>query len=113
MTFEDFMIDWVLNKITYLLMIVALLAIVFGIVMSIMSNPSGVIRSIVSIAVLGIIFGIGYSMASDAVKPFYQNFGVTDPSTSQMIGAGLLTVYILSGLAVVGILFTEVSKFFK
>jgi hypothetical protein len=110
---EEFMIDTVLPLSYVLFGVAVLLAIGLGVVMSVLSNPSGMIRSVIAFALLGVVFIISYSIAGDEVKPFYQEFGVTDPSTSKMIGGGLIMFYILLAIALVGIVFTEVSKFFK
>lgn len=113
MSFEEAMVDYVL-PFSYLLIIVAvLLALVFGVIMSAMSNPKGMVRGLIAIVLLAVVFAIGYSIAGDEMKPFYQDFGVLTPGGSKMVGGGLMTFYILFAIAAVGIIFTEISKAFK
>ena len=113
MSFEEVMVDMVLPLSYWLIGAAVLLALVFGVVVSIMSNPKGMVRSVIAIVLLAIVFGIGYSIAGDEMKPFYPEFGVMDASDSKLIGGGLMTFYILFAVAAVGIVFTEISKAFK
>ncbi len=113
MSWEDIMVEYVLPGSMWLFIIAAVGAFVFGSVMSIISNPKGVVRSLIAIVALGVIFFIGYSMASPELKPFYQEFGVETESASQLVGGGLLTFYIMFGIAVVGIIFTEIFNLVK
>lgn len=113
MAWEDIMTEYVLSGSIWLFGIAAVAAFVFGPVMSIISNPRGVVRSIIAIVALGIVFAIGYSMANPEMKPFYQEFGVADEGASQLVGGGLLTFYILMGIAVVGIVITEIHNVIK
>jgi hypothetical protein len=113
MSLEEVMVDFVLPLSYWLIGAAILLALVFGVVVSIMSNPKGMVRSLIAIVLLAIVFGIGYSIAGDEMQPFYPKFGVMDASDSKMVGGGLMTFYILFAIAAVGIVFTEISKAFK
>ena len=113
MAWEDIMTEYVLSGAMWLFGIAAVAAFVFGPVMSILSNPRGILRSLVAIAALGIVFAVGYSVASPEVKTFYQEFGVPDEGASQLVGAGLITFYLLAGLAVLGIIVTEIHNVIK
>jgi hypothetical protein len=113
MSFEEAMVDYVLPLSYWLIGAAVILALVMGIAVSVMSNPKGMMRSLIAIVLLAIVFGIGYSIAGDEMKPFYQEFGVETPGDSKLVGGGLMTFYILFAIAAVGIVFTEISKAFK
>jgi hypothetical protein len=113
MSFVDIMVDVVLPASYWLCGAAIFLAVFVGIAVSVMSNPAGAVRSVIAIALVGLVFVIGYSIAGDEIKPFYEKFGVNDPGTSKLIGGGLMTFYLLFAIATVGIVFTEISKAFK
>ena len=113
MSWEDVMVEYVLPGSMWLFIIAAIGAFVFGSVMSVVGNPKGIVRSLVAIVALAVIFFIGFSMASPELKANYQEFGVETGTASQLVGGGLLTFYILFGIAVVGIVFTEIFNLVK
>lgn len=91
------------------------LALVLAIVLpliSALSNPKALLGSAVGLIGIAIVFFIGYSIANDEVTTIYTKFGITD-SSSKFIGGALITMYILVLLALVSIVFTEVTKIFK
>ena len=57
-------------------------------------------------------FLISYLLASDEVFDGYKQFGVT-PSNSKIVGSGLIFFYILSLLAVLLVVYSEIVKLFK
>ena len=58
------------------------------------------------------LFLVAWLLSSSEVYSSYAEFGV-DASLSKFIGGMLNLVYILAGLAVVGIVYSEVSKGLK
>lgn len=113
MSWEDIMVEYVLPGSMWLFGIAAVGAFVFGSIMSIISNPKGIVRSIVAVVALAVIFFIGFSLASPELKANYQEFGVETETASQLVGGGLMTFYILFGIAAVGIVFTEILNLVK
>ena len=71
-------------------------------------------NALVGIAALAVVVILAYALASGAIPTFHnaEKFNITE-SISKMVGTGLYTMYLLAGIAVVGILFTEFSKSFK
>lgn len=61
---------------------------------------------------LVIIFFISYAMSSDAVTTKYTALGV-DAGSSKLIGAGLIMLYIFLFVSVIGMVLSEITKFFK
>jgi len=105
-------VDYVI-PFTYVLFVVALIgALLVGPVLGFMNNPKGFMRSLIAVAAIVIVFVVGYAMASDAVKINYAKFGV-DGGLSKLIDGSIITTYILFGVAVVGIIYSEVAKIFR
>lgn len=75
-------------------------------------NPKSLIGTGIGIAVLVVVFGISYAVSGNEVTEVYKEFDV-DASGSKTIGGMLTMMYILIGMAVVGIVVTEVNKMLK
>jgi hypothetical protein len=99
--------------IAYVLLLIGIVtAIVFPLINAV-SEPKLLVKS--GIGVLGalIVYGIGYAMAgSDLTTKFIQS-GVDSGNLSRGIGGALMMVYLLMGVALIGIVYTEFSKVFK
>ncbi len=96
----------------YVLIVVgAVGAIVLPLINS-LSHPKSLIYTFIGVAVLGIVFLIGWGLSGAEVTPHYTRYGVQETS-SKVIGGAIITMYILIISALVGIAFTEVSKIFK
>ena len=89
----------------------AVLAIVFPLWIA-LKNPKSLVGTAIGLGSILLLFFIAWSYSSREVYPSYSEFGV-DASLSQFIGGILYLVYILAGLAVVGIIYSEISKAFK
>ena len=88
-------------------------AILFPLV-NLILNPKKAVRSLISVGILAVLALISYLIASDAIPNFTgaQKFDIS-ATTSKMVGTGLWAMYILGLVAVLSILYTEVSKIFK
>lgn len=105
----NFFIIW-----SYILFgLAAISAIVFPIV-SLILNPKKAVRSLISVGVIAVLAFISYLIASDSIPNFLgaDKFNIS-ATTSRMVGTGLWAMYILGIVAVLSILYTEVSKIFK
>ena len=75
-------------------------------------NPKSLVGTGVGLGSMLVLFLVAWSLSSSEVYSSYSEFGV-DASLSKFIGGMLNLVYILAGLAVVGIVYSEVSKGLK
>ncbi|GCD77953.1 hypothetical protein JCM31826_14350 [Thermaurantimonas aggregans] len=98
---------------TYIMIGICVAAIVGFAVSKVFTHFSKVKNALIGIAVLLVIFLIGYSIAdgSDYVN-YPASMGITE-AKSKMVGTGLTTFYVLALLSVLSILYVEVSKIFK
>lgn len=102
--------------ITVLLIIVgAVLMLGFGLFQSI-TNIKGSLGAIAGLAVIGIIFAIGYSVTeletSGAVYDVAMKFELED-ATRKFVGGSIITGVAMIGLATLGIVVSEIRNFFK
>ncbi len=88
-----------------------LLAIVLPLI-SAFSNPKALIGTAVGVVIIVAVFFIGWAIASNEVLPAYAEENIT-PASSKIIGGGLIAMYIMIGIAIVTILFSELSSIFK
>ena len=97
-------------KLTYVLLVIGVLAaLVMPLVQAVMSDPKSLIKSLIGLGIIGVVYLIGYAMAGSEVTAHYTEFGI-DSGISKMVGGLLNTMYLLMIVAIVGIIFTEVSK---
>ena len=88
------------------------LAVVAAIVMPLIksiSDPKSLLGGLVGIVILLAIYGIAYTISQGDVTPVYMKFGV-DTTASKAIGASIISMYLLLGLSVLGIVFSEIYK---
>ncbi|MBU2913875.1 MULTISPECIES: hypothetical protein [Reichenbachiella] len=96
--------------ISYTLTILAgLAAIVFPIINSV-SDPKSLVKAGAGLGALLVIFLISWAISGSDVTAAYADLS---PSLSKFIGGLLTMMYVLTGLALVGIVYTEVSKAIK
>jgi hypothetical protein len=99
--------------IAYVLVILgAVLAVVFPLINAI-SQPKLLIKAGIGLVAAIVVFGIGYALSDSTLSARFIQYGVNTESLSQGIGGALKMVYILMGIAVVGMVYTEFSKAFK
>jgi len=109
------MADFISTYGLYAAYLLAGLGVILAIVLPLinaLSNPKALLGAAVGLIGIAIVFFIGYSISSSEVTTVYTKFGITE-SSSKFIGGALITMYLLVGLALVSIVFTEVNKIFK
>ena len=94
-----------------MVMVAALLAVGFPLWIA-SKNPKSLVGTGVGLGSILVLFLVAWLLSSSEVYSSYAEFGV-DASLSKFIGGMLNLVYILAGLAVVGIVYSEVSKGLK
>ena len=98
---------------TYILVGVAVLAVIVLPLINAVSNPRSLVISGIGLAALLVVFLISWGLSSyDNVSAKAAEQGLTSGGV-QRIGGVLTMMYILLGCAIVGIVVTELSKIFK
>jgi hypothetical protein len=93
--------------------ITALLSLVFPVI-NMVTNPKAAKKTLFTLIGVAVLIFVAWLLASDAVldMPHYEGKDNV-PSILKFAGTGLFTTYILAGLAVLSILYSEIVKYFK
>jgi MFS family permease len=109
----------ILNFAMGLLIVVAaisVLAALYRFVKSMIESRRGLIANLVSIGIIALVIILGYSLASEAIPPIVGidklDFEVNN-EVSKRVGTGLYIMYLFFGLAILGAVYTEISKMWK
>jgi hypothetical protein len=108
-TITNFILRWAYG----LLVVGAILAILFPLGYMI-ANPKNATKALMALVFIGVVVLVGYFLASDRILEMtaYQGTG-NNPTTLKWAGTGIISMYLLLGLAVLSIIFSEIAKFFK
>jgi len=107
---------FVANYGLYLAYILTAVGVVLAIVLPLIKSldePKQLISSAIGVGILVVIYGIGYMISGSEVTARYIESGVETEGLSNLIGGMLTMVYLLLGIAVVGIVYTELNKAIK
>lgn len=96
----------------YTLVIIAALGAIVLPLINALGNPSGLLKSGLGIVAIVVIYFIAYAISGAEVTAEYAERGV-GPELSKAVGGTLIMAYILLGISILGIVFTEFSKIFK
>ncbi len=99
---------------TYLLIGITVLLTLFFSIRNLILNPKGLKMTLIALGVGVVLVIIAALIADDTVLnlPHYKGEGNV-PRTLLWTDIGLFVAYFLAGLAVIAILYSEVSKYFK
>jgi len=96
----------------YTLLIVAVIAAVVLPLIKAIQSPGDLVRSLYGVVALIVVFGIAYAISDSSVRTTWAVMGISE-GMSKMIGAGLITFYIVVVIAFLGLIFSEVNKVLK
>lgn len=99
---------------TAVLFVIAAAALLFFGIFQVVTNPKGAIKGIIGLALIAVIFGIGWGMSGAEVLPVWdeKGFGIT-PTISKYVGASVFASIAMLALASVGLVGSEIRNFFK
>lgn len=86
-------------------------AIIFPLINAI-KTPSNLIKSLAGVGALVVVFVIAYMLSGSEVSIKAAATGI-NASSSRLIGAGLITFYIVLISSIVGVVFSEINKALK
>ena len=95
--------------VSYILVILGGLSAIILPLINAMSNPKTLMYAGIGIVGLLVFFLIGYAIAGNEVTANYIKYGV-DAGISKVVGGALICMYILTIIAIIGIVYTELSK---
>ena len=94
---------------SYILVGICVLAAIVLPLIQAIKNPKSLVKMGIVLGTLILVFGVTYALAGDST---YGNKEAT-AGTSKLVGAGLLTFYVLLIGALLSIVYTEVTKAIK
>ncbi|SEG42177.1 hypothetical protein [Algoriphagus boritolerans] len=76
-----------------------------------LDDPKSLLKTGLGVLAILVLFFICYSISSNEVLPKFESdpFNLT-PAMSQMVGGLMITTYVLTIVAIVGIVITELNK---
>lgn len=98
--------------VTYVFFFIALGAAVILPVLHAIRNPKELGKSAIGVGFLVVLFIIAYSLSGSEVTPKAVALGVGEGS-SKLIGAGLISFYMVMIIAILGMIYSEIIKAFK
>ena len=99
--------------VAYVLIVIGVVSAVVFPLINAVSQPQLLVKSGIGILAVAIVFGIGYALSDSGLTAKFIQSGVETEGLSKMIGGALTMVYLLMGVALIGIVYTEFSKAFK
>lgn len=93
--------------------IAAISSVLFPVLFLIL-NPKKAKNSLIGLVAVGLVFGISYALADNTIPTFIgsDKFNISE-SLAKMVDTSIISLYLLAGITVVAIIYTEVSKMFK
>jgi uncharacterized membrane protein len=107
---------YVANYGLYLAYLLAIVGVVLAIVLPLIKSldePKNLVSSAIGIVILILIYGIGYIISDSELTARYIEAGVETEGLSKLIGGMLTMVYLILGIALAGIIYTELNKIIK
>ena len=96
----------------YLLVFVAALGAIVLPLINAIGHPKSLLKSVVGVVGIGVVYLIGWAISGDEVTAKYIQAGVNTTS-SKVIGGFLISTYLLGALALISIVYSEISKIIR
>jgi hypothetical protein len=93
-----------------LLAIAVITAIAFPIVNAI-KTPAALLKSLIGVGALLLLFGVAYAMSDSDLSQ--RSAAMVGANTGKLISAGLILFYITLLLAILAVVYSEITKAFK
>lgn len=105
--------EGVLIMLCYVLFVIATIAAIVFPIINMIQNPKGAKNTLLGVAVMLIVFGIGYALSSN--EEFFTVNGVklANATASRYSEAGLIAFYIIGAASIIAVVYAEVTKLFK
>ncbi|MEQ8244920.1 hypothetical protein [Fulvivirga sp.] len=98
--------------VSYIMVIIAIIGAVFLPIIKSLDNPKSLVKPAGALVGIVVLFLICYAFAGDGLNAKAIQAGVTG-GISKFVGGGLIAMYVLFIVALVGIVFTEINKAIK
>ncbi|MCS6973869.1 MAG: hypothetical protein N2044_03080 [Cyclobacteriaceae bacterium] len=96
----------------YILLLIAVIAAIGLPLLNSVKSPGELKKPLLALLLMVALFAVSYALSGSDVTPEQAAKGITE-STSKLVGAGLTMFYLISGIAVLGLIYSEVNKALK
>ena len=96
----------------YTLVIISAIAAIILPLINAFGNPKSLLQAGVGVVSLVVLYLISYALSSNEVTTVYTQNNV-GPDLSKFVGGVIILMYLMLGIAIVSIFFTEISKLLK
>ncbi len=97
----------------YALVFIAVVAMVVLPLINALKSPKDLAKSGMGIGALLVLFALSFALSGGELTAQYQALGVESEFSSRLIGAGLTMFYFVFFIAIIGIIYSEISKALK
>ncbi|HRS53691.1 MAG TPA: hypothetical protein P5250_03175 [Bacteroidales bacterium] len=97
----------------YIAIIICTLLAIISPLIQLIQNPKKLITIVIGLIGIAALWFISYSLSTKAIDPDILIKTNTPESVVRYVGAGLLFTYFIFALAIISILYSEISKAFK
>ncbi|MFN3840725.1 MAG: hypothetical protein ACK4RF_08455 [Cyclobacteriaceae bacterium] len=97
---------------SYALFGIAIVAALVLPLLSSLKSPGELKKPLMALVAIVVLFVISYALSGSEVSTMQAAKGVTE-NTSKLVGAGLTMFYLISGIAVLGLIYSEINKALK
>lgn len=98
--------------ISYILLVISIILGILMPVLNFISNPGSLSKGLYGILFLAVVFGLAFVFSHGDQSPLYAREGY-GPLASKIIGAGLISIYILIITSLLALVGSEILKLFK
>lgn len=96
----------------YALFFVAVVSAIVLPLLNSLKSPGELKKPLIAILVMIALFAVSYALTGSDLTPEQAAKGVTE-TTSKLVGAGLTLFYLVSAIAVLGLIYSEINKAIK
>jgi hypothetical protein len=96
----------------YILFFIAVASAILMPLAKSLQSPGELKKPLIAILAMVALFAISYALTGSDLTPEQAAKGITE-TTSKLVGAGLTLFYLISGIAVLGLIYSEINKAFK
>lgn len=97
----------------YILLGLTVLASIVLSITGMVNKPKSALMTLVGVAIMAVLIGIGYAMDDKVVDPSYVSHGVETGFMSGLIGGSLIATWIILGLVVAASLVGSIIEFVR
>lgn len=98
--------------VAYTLLAISVLSVIILPLINSLGNPKSLLKGLLGIGGIAILFAIAYAFSDGTITPDLAKAGYGE-MTSKVVGAGLISLYILLIGSFVGIFVSEIINIFK